>query len=219
MSGHHPHKNNPPTSTQMNEVLGKPVAQSPTVDEFDELLTEEKPQINLVELNATLQTQVKELEKNLSEATSKTEELRNQYLLAMADRENEKKRWQRELEQTRQFAVQKLTQDLLPVLDTMERAIETMHTSLSQATADATLLQAMIDGLTLTLKLFGDTLYKYGVVILNPVGEPFNPNQHEAISTLHNPELEDNHIVQVMQKGYLLSDRVVRPARVVVNKK
>jgi molecular chaperone GrpE len=219
MSGHHPHKSHPPTSAQMNEVLGKPVTSSPILDEFDELLTEEKPQINLAELNATLQTQVKELEMKLNETSSKTEELRNQYLLAMADRENEKKRWQRELEQTRQFAVQKLTQDLLPILDTMERAIETMQTSLSQATADAALLQAMMDGLTLTLKLFGDTLHKYGVVILNPVGEPFNPNQHEAISTLHNPELEDNHIVHVMQKGYLLSDRVVRPARVVVNKK
>ena len=79
-------------------------------------------------------------------------------------------------------------------------------------------VKSMKDGIELTLKMFVDTLAKHGVEQLNPVGEPFNPDYHQAMSMVPNPDMEPNSVMAVMQKGYVLKGRLVRPAMVVVSK-
>ena len=131
---------------------------------------------------------------------------------AQAEVQNIRRRAERDVENAHKFALDKFSSDLLPVIDSLERALEAAENLENEA------VKAMRDGVELTLKMFVDTLGKHGIEQLNPMGEPFNPEFHQAMSMVPNPDMEPNSVMAVMQKGYVLKGRLVRPAMVVVSK-
>ncbi|WP_447530098.1 MULTISPECIES: nucleotide exchange factor GrpE [unclassified Vreelandella] len=150
-----------------------------------------------------LAARVEELEQSLSEA-------KDQSLRASAEAQNIRRRAEAEAEKARKFALEKFVKELLPVVDSLEKALENMQ-------EDATDVHR--EGVSMTLKMQLDVLNKFGVESVEPHGEPFDPQVHEAMTMVPNPELEPNTVMDVMQKGYLLNGRLVRPAMVVVSKK
>ena len=134
---------------------------------------------------------------------------KDQVLRAAAEVQNIKRRAQLDVEKAHKFALDKFVESLLPVVDSLELGLKN-----AADTDDAN--TGMREGMELTLKLMIDTLAKNGVEQLNPIGEPLDPNYHQAITMLPNPELEPNTVMDVVQKGYTLNGRCVRPAMVVV---
>lgn len=148
-----------------------------------------------------LAAQVEELEQSLAEA-------KDQALRAAAEAQNVRRRAEQEAEKARKFALEKFIKELLPVVDSLEKALDAMG-------EDAT--EAHREGVAMTLKMQLDVLGKFGVEVIDPQGEPFDPQYHEAMAMVPNPELEPNSVMEVVQKGYLLNGRLVRPAMVVVS--
>ena len=135
---------------------------------------------------------------------------KDQLLRTVAEMENVRRRAQRDVENAHKFAVEKLLSDLLPVVDSLEKAEEAAKTT---DNADS-----MAEGISLSLKLFVSTLEKSGIAIVDPLGEPFDPQLHEAMAMVPNPDAEPNSVMDVMQRGYTLNGRLVRAAKVVVVK-
>ena len=137
---------------------------------------------------------------------------RDQYLTmaqrAHAELENYRKRVARERESERKYAPQLLATELLPALDNLDLALE----SAEGQSADA----GIIDGVRLVRKQLLDSLAKHGVTQVDPLGSPFDPNVHEAVSQFASPDHEPMTVLQVLRKGYCLHDRVLRPANVIV---
>jgi molecular chaperone GrpE len=132
--------------------------------------------------------------------------LREQYLRKLADFDNFRKRKDKEMSDFRKQANADLLRELLPVVDNLERA-------LAAAGDDP---GGVRTGVELTLKQFRDVLARHGIVELNPEGQPFDPSEHEAVTRLHAEGVEANTVVQVLQKGYRLGDRLLRAALVIV---
>lgn len=141
---------------------------------------------------------------------------KDQALRALADSENIKRRATKDVENAHKFALDKFVADLLPVVDSLEKAVDAAATLAAEAGNESA--DAFSEGVALSLKLALDTLKKHGVEQLNPLGEPFNPQQHEAMAMVPNPDAEPNSVMDVMQPGYELNGRLVRAAMVVVAK-
>ncbi len=148
-----------------------------------------------------LAARVEELEASVAEA-------KDQALRAAAEAQNVRRRAEQEAEKARKFALEKFVKELLPVVDSLEKALEAMA---DEAT------EAHREGVSMTLKMQHDVLAKFGVEAVEPSGEPFDPQYHEAMAMVPNPELDPNTVMEVMQKGYLLNGRLVRPAMVIVS--
>ena len=151
------------------------------------------------------------LQNELVRAQEELSKAQDQALRAVAEAQNIKRRAQQNVEKAHKFALDKFVQSLLPVVDSLENGLKSV-----EATDGAH--DAMREGMELTLKLFVDTLAKHQVEQLNPVGEPLDPNFHQAMTMVPNPDMEPNTVMDVIQKGYTLNGRVVRPAMVVVAK-
>lgn len=136
------------------------------------------------------------------------EELKNQVLYAKAETENVRRRGFEDTEKTRKYALESFSQELLTVKDSLEA-------SLNSETIDLTTLK---DGVELTLKQLNSVFEKFNIDEINPIDEKFNPNEHQAISMIESEDKEANTILNVLQKGYKLNERVIRPAMVVVSK-
>ena len=153
-------------------------------------------------------TDSRSLDDLLAEAQAKLEEQRQAWLRALADADNARKRAQADVAQARKFAVERFVEDLLPVIDSLEAALAN-----GSANADA-----LRDGVELTLKLLHSALERANVTEVAPAaGERFDPNRHQAMAAVE-ADAAPNTIVALMQKGYGLNDRVVRPALVTVAK-
>ena len=152
----------------------------------------------------TLLAKYRELEDELSET-------RERVLRTAADAENFKKRLQREKEEQTRYANESLMRELLPVIDNLERALE--H---SEAGADQ---GGLLEGLNMTLKGFLDTLTRFGCTPVEAAGKPFDPNFHEAVSQEESADHEPNTVLRELQKGYMLKERLLRPAMVLVSKR
>jgi molecular chaperone GrpE len=163
---------------------------------------EERDDAPAVEL--TLEEQVIQLQEELGTA-------RDAALRAQAEAQNAGRRAEKDVEKARKFALERFTGELLPVLDNLERALEA-------AVADDATVQPIAEGVELTLKSFQDVMGKFSVVVVDPQGEPFDPNVHQAMSMVENNDVEPNTVIAVMQKGYTLNGRLVRPAMVMVSK-
>jgi molecular chaperone GrpE len=150
-----------------------------------------------------------DLARELAEARSLASQHRDQLLRASAELENVRKRAGRDVEQAHRYALEKIAQELLPVRDSLELA------AASAATADAAALAA---GQEATLKLLARAFEKFAILGIEPAGEPFDPQRHEAIAMQEAPGAEPDTVVQVVQKGYELNGRLLRPARVIVAK-
>lgn len=133
--------------------------------------------------------------------------LRDEVLRARAEADNVRKRAVRDVEAAHKYGLERLVAELLPVRDSLDAGL------LTAATADSATLR---DGITLTRNMLVAALAKFEVIELDPFGEKFNPEQHQAMTMQDDPVAEPGTILRVMQKGYLLHDRLVRPAMVVV---
>ena len=146
----------------------------------------------------------------LEDARAKADEHWEMVIRARAESENLKKRHSRELENAHKFAIEKFVNELLPVRDSMELGL----TAAQDESADVTKL---VEGTELTLKLLTDVMGKFGIEEINPVGEPFNPEFHQAMAMQPSSDVEPNTVLTVVQKGYTLNERLVRPAMVMVS--
>ena len=146
----------------------------------------------------------------LDETSEELTKVKDQLLRTVAEMENVRRRAQRDVENAHKFAVEKLLSDLLPVIDSLEKAVEAAKTTENP--------DSMAEGIRLSLKLFVSTLEKAGIAIVDPLGEPFDPQLHEAMAMVPNPDAEPNSVMDVMQRGYTLNGRLVRAAKVVVVK-
>ena len=151
-----------------------------------------------------LQAEIEKLQQELVE-------IKEQSLRVAAEAQNQRRRAERDVENAHKFALEKFAGALLSVADNLERSLE-----VADRTNES--LKPVLDGVELTYKGLIDTLSKFQVAQLNPVGEPFDPQLHQAITMLDNPDTEPNTVLNVMQKGYTLSGRLLRPAMVVVSR-
>ena len=144
-----------------------------------------------------------QLEADLAEA-------KDAALRAQADAANVQRRAEQEVDKARKFALERFISELLPVVDNMERALEAAGTDEA--------VKPIVEGVELTQKSLIDALQKHGVEPVDPMGEPFDPQIAQAMSMVANPEVEPNTVIAVMQKGYQLNGRLIRPAMVMVSK-
>ncbi|WP_296935199.1 nucleotide exchange factor GrpE [uncultured Marinobacter sp.] len=145
---------------------------------------------------------------------AQVQEFQEQMLRSQAEMQNVRRRAEIDVEKAHKFALEKFVKELLPVADSLEKAVE----STEGHEESGELVASIREGVEMTLSLFMSSLKKFNVEQINPVGEPFDPQQHEAMSMVPAPDAEPNSVVAVVQKGYLLNGRVVRPAMVMVAK-
>ena len=151
---------------------------------------------------------IDQLRKELDQAKKEQSDASDKMLRACAEMENIKRRSERDVTNAHKFALERFTKDLLPVLDSLEKACD--------ISGDQVEVISMQEGIKMTLKMFLEVAEKYNLKQIDPIGKAFNPEEHEAIAMQPNPDMESNKVMAVFQKGYLLNGRVVRPARVVV---
>jgi len=178
-------------------------------DKKEKNLTEELDQNedqNISKESANKESQ--EIETQSDDLLEQIEDLKNQVLYAKAEAENIRRRSYEEADKTRKFAIEGFSQELLSVKDSLEA-------SLGSDNVDNKIL---IDGVELTLKQLNAVFEKFNIVEINPIGEKFDPNEHQAMSMVESKEQESNTVLSVLQKGYKLNDRVIRPAMVSVVK-
>ena len=143
----------------------------------------------------------------LGELKALADENYDKYLRAAAELENVRKRARRDVENAHKFALERFCSELLAVKDSLEMGL---------AAADQADAESLLEGKKATLKLLTATMERFGVVELNPAGEPFDPQQHEAMTMQPSADVEPGSVLTVFQKGYALNGRLLRPARVVV---
>lgn len=147
----------------------------------------------------------------LAEVRAEAEKNRDLYLRERAERDNYRKRMQREKEDLARFANENLLREFLPILDNLERAV-------SHAAKESENGTGLLEGVAMTVDQFKKVLEKFGVVAVDAVGQPFDPAWHEAMGQMESAEYPPNTVVQELQKGYTLNDRLLRPALVLVAK-
>ena len=136
---------------------------------------------------------------------------RDAMLRMQAEMENLRKRLARDAEKSRKFALERIMKDLLQVRDSMERGLDMAD--------DSATVESLREGQELTLKMLAKVLQDNELEAIEPLGQPFDPEWHEAMTVLPSDEVEENTVLEVLQKGYRLHDRLIRPARVVVSRK
>ncbi len=163
-----------------------------------------------LEADVEASTEGSEPEDALAVAQAEVAKLKDMMVREQAETQNVRKRVQRDVENARKFALEKFVGELLPIMDNLERAMA--------AAGEEEAVKPVLEGVELTYKTFVDTLAKFNVTQIDPVGEPFDANFHQAMTMVPNPDMEPNSVMDVMQKGYTLNERLVRPAMVVVSK-
>ena len=151
------------------------------------------------------------LEAALAQAEAELAKHRDAMLRIQAESENLRKRLLRDQERSRKFALEGIMKDLLQVRDSLERGLE--------VSGDSATVEAYREGQDLTLKMLGKVLEDHHLELIDPAGEPFDPEWHEAMTVLPSAEHEENTVIEVLQKGFRLHDRLIRPAMVVVSRK
>ncbi|MCZ4374085.1 nucleotide exchange factor GrpE [Vibrio diazotrophicus] len=157
------------------------------------------------------EAKIAQLEAALLSTEQRLKDQQDSVLRAKAEVENMRRRSEQEIDKARKFALNRFAEELLPVIDNLERAIQA-------ADMDNEAIKPVIEGVELTHKTFIGVIEKFGLKEINPEGEAFNPEFHQAMSIQESPDHESNTVMFVMQKGYELNGRVVRPAMVMVAK-
>lgn len=173
---------------------------TPPVDESNEQLVE----------NAAPEAQ--ELHLMLEDARNKADEHWNQLLRVQAEMENLRRRAERDVESAHKYALEKFAAALLPVKDSLEMGLS------AASGGEGEVLTRLKEGTELTLKMLVSALEKFGIKEVDPVGQPFNPDMHQAMTMQPSADHPANTVLAVMQKGYTLNERLLRPAMVVVSK-
>jgi molecular chaperone GrpE len=174
-----------------------------------EIPIEESP-VETEETIVSDQDEEKDVFAELEEARQKLQESEEKVLRLAAEFENTKKRLQREREISLKYAEENVLKELLPGIDNIDRAMEQGQ--------DSNSMESLLEGIELTRKGLSATLEKFGVKVIESVGEPFDPNIHEAVAMEETEEMEPNRVLKEFQKGYLYKDRLLRAAKVIVSK-
>ncbi len=174
-----------------------------TVERPDEAIEEEVTEAGPEPAEAAGQ----DSEAALAEAEAKAVEHWERYLRAAAEVENVRKRARRDVENAHKFALERFSKELLAVKDGLEMAL---------AASEGASVESLLEGSHATLKLLGATMERFGIQVVDPEGEPFDPELHEAISVQASDDVEPGSVVAVVQKGYVLNGRLLRPAMVTV---
>ncbi|AJQ98181.1 MULTISPECIES: nucleotide exchange factor GrpE [Hafnia] len=168
----------------------------------------EQAQVDAADVVDVRDERIAELEAQLQEAAQRE---RDSVMRARAEADNIRRRAEQDVEKAHKFALEKFSNELLPVIDSLERALDLADKSNPD-------LAAMIEGIELTLKSMLDAVRKFGVEQVGEVNVPFNPEVHQAMTMMESDQHEPNHVMMVMQKGYTLNGRLIRPAMVAVSK-
>ena len=174
-------------------------------------LSPELDDIGVEQLKAVIAALQGDLEKKSAELAAK----HDVYLRAVAETENVRRRLEREKEEIAKYAIAKFAKDMLSVGDNFQRAIAAVP---KDALETDPALKALLDGVVLAERDYRGALERHGIEMLDPVGQPFNPHHHQAVMQQENPDVPAGTVLQVYQVGYLLEDRCLRPAMVVVSK-
>ncbi|MGP1956535.1 MAG: nucleotide exchange factor GrpE [Arsenophonus sp. NC-PE1-MAG3] len=181
------------TKSQKNEVKEQEIETEQSVSSTEEILIDPR---------------ITELEQKLLEAQKRERET---LLRAKAEVENIRRRTEQDIEKAHKFALERFANELLPVIDNLERTIEVIDRENTESIS-------ILEGLELTLKSFLVTVDKYGIKVVADKNVPFNPELHQAMTMIDSQEHEPNQVIDVMQKGYTLNARLLRPAMVIVSK-
>lgn len=158
------------------------------------------------------QSQLLETLQKLAQAEAVIAHQKDEVLRVQAEMQNLRRRTELDIEKAHKFGQEKLSSELLAVMDNLERALQVNMNREDEA------VKGLLQGVELTLKSFVDCFKKFNIEQVDPLGEPFDPQLHEAMSVQENPNVEPNTVTAVMQKGYTLHGRVIRPAMVMVSK-
>ncbi len=172
-------------------------------------LEEERSEEGAAEESSEPLSELESLQQQLEEAQQKANDNWEIALRAQAETDNVRKRAVKDVESAHKYSMEKLVNEFLPVKDSLELGLNA---------ADQADVASLVEGMELTLKTFTTALEKLGVTIVDPTGEKFDPEQHQAMTMIDSPDVESGMIIDVMQKGYLLKDRLIRPAMVIVSK-
>jgi molecular chaperone GrpE len=153
-----------------------------------------------------------ELLQKLDEADQKANQNWDRVLRMQAENENMQRRLERDVTSAHKYALEKFVGELLPIVDSLELCVTSVPPAMREAA------EPVLEGVKLTLKMFYAALEKFGVKQVNPASEPFNPEFQQAISMQADPDVQPGTVLSVLQKGYTLNNRLVRPALVVVSK-
>lgn len=168
----------------------------------------EQAQVDAADVVDVRDERIAELEAQLQEAAQRE---RDSVMRARAEADNIRRRAEQDVEKAHKFALEKFSNELLPVIDSLERALDLADKSNPD-------LAAMIEGIELTLKSMLDAVRKFGVEQVGEVNVPFNPEVHQAMTMMESDQHEPNQVMMIMQKGYTLNGRLIRPAMVAVSK-
>lgn len=153
-----------------------------------------------------------ELMQKLDEAEQKNNQYWERILRMQADNENALRRAKRDVADAESYSLTKFATEMLPIIDSLELCTSSVPKKADEVT------QSVIEGVNLTLKMFNTALEKFGIKQINPVSEPFDPEFQQAISMQYDPHVKPGNVISVLQKGYTLNNRLLRPALVVVAK-
>ena len=176
-------------------------------DQQEDQMAEQEENVVAAEAEATAEGD--NLQAKLAAAEAKAQENWDHLLRTRAEMDNLRRRTERELENAHKYALERFSQELLPVKDSLEMGINAAQGE----TIDPVKLK---EGTSLTLKMLADVMERFGIVEIDPQGQRFNPEFHDAISIQERTDVEPNTVVTVVQKGYALNDRLIRPAMVIV---
>jgi len=193
---------NPEQEVELNEEVTQMEADVEAAVEAAEQHAEQEqsPEAEIAMLYAELET-----------AKQTIADQKDSVVRAAADVDNMRRRAAQDVEKAHKFALEKFANELLPVIDNLERAIEFSD-------KENETLKPLLEGIDMTMKSFNDAVAKFGVEIVNPQGEQFNPDFHQAMSIQPSNDVTPNTVLAVMQKGYTLNGRLLRPAMVMVSK-
>ncbi len=190
-------KDQPEQTAETNDELEKEAIEASAEAEAGEQTSEASDEGDLTRL--------------LEDARNKADEHWDQLMRTRAELDNLRKRNQRDLENAHKYALERFAQEVLPIWDSLELG----HQAAQDEEVD---VQRLREGTELTLKLLTDVMNKQGIEQIDPQGEPFNPEYHQAMTMQERDDVPPNTVVGVMQKGYLLNGRLLRPAMVLVSK-
>jgi molecular chaperone GrpE len=190
-------------------------SEPPKVGDKEESVTPELMEVEELsedfEADASASNEEESIERQLERTQETVKDYWDQIMRLKAEMENNRKRAVRDIENAHKFALKNFTEALLPVIDSMDMGQQA-------AAAENASLKSIVEGTNMTETMFVQVLEKHGLKRLNPVGEKFNPEQHQAISMIEDENVKSDHVINVMQKGFSLNDRLVRPAMVIVAK-
>ena len=198
--------------TRDDEDIPESADQSSSEQEHEDISPNQGKSDNAQAEAEAKSSSLKGLSERLAEAELAAERAKDDLLRVQAEMQNLRRRTEQDVEKAHKYGIEKFSGELLVVIDNLERAL----TSASESKDGS--VKAIQDGVSLTLKSFNDCFAKFSIEAVDPLGEPFDPQLHQAIATQESPDSEPNSVIEVIQKGYTLNGRVIRPALVMVSK-